>query len=366
MTAQVPSWFGVALSLLLVAIAVAVVVRLRLGLAREVLVAAARAAAQLVAVGAALGWLFGHAGLAGSTGWVAGMVLIGGRVAGRRGRGLPRPRRAASAGLAVGTAATLGLLVGAGVVSSAPRVVVPVGGMVVSAALTACGLTLARLRDEVETGRAQVEARLALGLSGEDAIGPQLRRALRSALLPGIDSTRVVGLISLPGAMTGLILAGVPPLTAIRYQVVVMYLGLGGPALTSMVTALLVRRDLFDAGLRLRELTPLPSRGGGGRRRLLRRGRDVAQPEQRGEHDPQGSGPAAQRTDDERRPDAQVGAEDSPEDRAERDRPPDHEPDARVHPAEQPGRAQGLAVGDLGDVVDDGAEGVRRGGAREQ
>jgi len=259
--AQIPSWTGVALSLLLVAVAVVLVVRLRLGLTRDVLTAAARAAIQLAAVGAVLGYLFDHAGAVGSVAWVTGMVLIGGRVAGRRGRGLPRARLAATAGLAVGTAATLGLLVGAGIVHHQPRVVIPVAGMVVSAALTACGLTLVRLRDEVERSRPLVEARLALGLSAEEAFAPHLRSALRNALIPGIDSTRIVGLITLPGAMTGLILAGVPPLTAIRYQVVVMYLGLGGPAMTAVVTAYVVRRALFDQALRLRlPAVPRPAR----------------------------------------------------------------------------------------------------------
>lgn len=260
LTSEVPSWGGVALSLLLVVIAVGVVLRQRLGLTRDVLLAAARAAGQLIAVGAALGWLFRHAGAAGSLAWVTGMVLIGGRVAARRGKGVPRARVAATLGLATGTAVTLGLLVGTGVVDHQPRVVVPVAGMVVSVALTGCGLVLVRLRDEVERSRPLVEARLALGLSAEDAFNPHLRSALRTALIPGIDSTRVVGLISLPGAMTGLILAGVDPLVAIRYQVVVMYLGLGAPAVAATITALLVRRALFDDGLRLRRLTPEPPR----------------------------------------------------------------------------------------------------------
>jgi len=256
---EVPSWAGVALSLLLVVVALAVVVWQRLGLARDVLTAAARAAVQLAAVGAVLGYLFAHTGALGSLGWVTGMVVIGGRVAGRRGSGLPRATLAATTGLAVGTAATLGLLVGAGIVHGEPRVVVPVAGMVVSASLTACGLVLVRLRDEVERSRPLVEARLALGLGADESFAPHLRNALRTALIPGIDSTRVVGLITLPGAMTGLILAGVPPLTAIRYQVVVMYLGLGAPAMTAVVAALVVRRSLFDEGLRLRQLT-VPAR----------------------------------------------------------------------------------------------------------
>ena len=250
----VPSGPGVALSLLLVAACVVVVVRERVGLAREVTVAAVRAGVQLLAVGALLQWLFQHAGLAGSLGWVAAMVLVAGGVAARRGAGIPHARWVATIAVAVSVASTLGLLVAARVVTTQPRVVVPVGGMVVSGALQATSLTLLRLRDSVRDARAQVEARLALGLSGRESFAPFIRTALRNALVPTIDTTKVVGLISLPGAMTGLIIAGVAPLDAIRYQIIVMYMLLGAWAVAALVAGRLVEQILFDEAQRLRPL----------------------------------------------------------------------------------------------------------------
>ena len=258
----VPSWPGVALSLLLVAACVVVVVRERVGLAREVTVAAVRAGVQLLAVGALLQWLFHHAGLAGSLGWVAAMVLVAGGVAARRGAGIPHARWLATIAVAVSVAATLGLLVAGRVVTTQPRVVVPVGGMVVSGALQATSLTLLRLRDSVRDARAQVEARLALGLSGRESFAPFIRTALRNALVPTIDTTKVVGLISLPGAMTGLILAGVSPVEAIRYQIVVMYMLLGAWAIAALVVARLAQLVLFDDAHRLLALSaPRPRLG---------------------------------------------------------------------------------------------------------
>ena len=184
---------------------------------------------QLVAVGALLLVLFRHTGLPGALAWVTAMVLLAGRVAGGRAKGLPHATRVATAGIAVGVAGTLGLLIVAQVIDTAGRVVVPVGGMVVTGAMQGASLTLQRMRDEALTGRRAVEARLALGLAGSAAFAPHLQTALRTALIPAIDGTKVVGLISLPGATVGLLLAGVNPLTAIRYQVVVMYMLLGGP-----------------------------------------------------------------------------------------------------------------------------------------
>ena len=257
---SVPTWWGVGASVLLVGICVAVVVREQLGLGREVLVAAVRAIVQLVAVGALLGVVFARTGLPGSVLWVAAMVVVGSRVAGRRGRGVPRAAWVAAAAITAGVTATLGLLVVAQVIDAHPRVVVPVGGMVVAAATRGTSVVLLRLAEEAVASRRFIEARLALGLPAGDAFAPHRRTALRTALVTDIDAVKTVGLISLPGAMTGLLLAGVDPLTAIRYQVVVMYMLLSAVAVSGLVAARLGTRQLFDDAERLRESVPLATR----------------------------------------------------------------------------------------------------------
>jgi putative ABC transport system permease protein len=210
-----------------------------------------RAGIQLIAVGALLLVIFAHAGLPGGFAWVLVMIGIAGQVAGRRGRGLPRAAFSATAAVAIGSVVTLGALLLLGVISTESRVVVPVGGMIVSGAMLAAGIVLRRLREDAEQARPAIEARLCLGLSAREAFLPHQRSALRTALVPAIDSTKVVGLISLPGAMTGLILAGVDPLTAIRYQIVVMYMLLAATVLAALATARLTERALFDHAHRL-------------------------------------------------------------------------------------------------------------------
>ena len=74
---------------------------------------------------------------------------------------------------------------------------------------------------------------------------------MRTALVPTVDQTRVVGLISLPGTMTGLIIAGVDPLEAIRYQIIVMYMLLAAWAVSALVTARTAERWMFDDAERL-------------------------------------------------------------------------------------------------------------------
>lgn len=253
------SWTGVATSAVFVALVGVLAARQRLHLTGEIVTAAVRAGIQLVAVGALLLALFTHAGLPGAAAWVAAMVVIAGQVAGRRGAGLPRARLVATVGVGAGGLLTLSTVFALDVLPTEPRVVVPIAGMIVATAMQAAGLTLRRLQEDARAARPAIEARLSLGLPARQAFLPHQRSALRTALLPAIDSTKVVGLISLPGAMTGLILAGVDPLTAIRYQIVVMYMVLAATALAAFTTARLAERALFDDAHRLVDLPRPPA-----------------------------------------------------------------------------------------------------------
>ena len=254
MDPAVPTWTGVVASAALIAVTALVAWRQRLRLATEVTVAAVRAAVQLIAVGAMLLVLFRHAGLPGAVGWLLVMVLIAAWTAARRASGLPSAFTTSLVAIAAGTAATIGLLLGMGVIATEARVVVPVGGMVVSGAMQATALVLVRLREEARNNRHAIETRLSLGLTAGAAFGPHVRTTLRTALIPAVDSTKTVGLISLPGAMTGLILAGVDPLTAIRYQIVVMYMLLAAATIAAILAGHMAARAMFDDAHRLRPL----------------------------------------------------------------------------------------------------------------
>jgi putative ABC transport system permease protein len=250
-TANIPTWLGVAASAALVLVAVGISWWQRLGLGREVAVAALRAFVQLAAVGALLLIVFEQGGLPAAFGWLLVMVVIAGFVAGRRAAGIPGARMHAWWGIGVAVAATMGLLLALGTINAEPRVVIPVGGMVVSTAMVTAGLALQRTADVVADQRDKIEARLALGLPTGAAFLQPYRTAVRTALVPAVDTTKVVGLISLPGAMTGLILAGVDPWDAIRYQIVVMYMLLGAAFMSAVIAARSAQRSLFDEAQRL-------------------------------------------------------------------------------------------------------------------
>jgi putative ABC transport system permease protein len=147
--------------------------------------------------------------------------------------------------VSVAAASTLGVLLAAGIVPAVPRAVIPLGSMIISNAMNTTSLVMIRLRDDLSAHRREVEARLSLGQTSAEASGPWHRAAVRTGMLPVIDQTKVVGLVALPGAMTGMILAGASPEAAIRLQLVVLYMLLGGNAFAALVAGKLTLRRLF-------------------------------------------------------------------------------------------------------------------------
>lgn len=217
----------------------------RLDVEKEIGVATVRAFVQLIAIGFVLNWIFGQQGPF----WVIliamEMVLVAGISAGQRGAGVPYARALAWFAIGVGTLLTLGLLLLLRVFPFEPRYAIPIAGMVVGNSMNVTSLVMARLRDEITGQRATIEAALALGATGREAVMPHLRRALKAAMTPIIDSTRTVGLIQLPGAMVGMILAGASPLEAVQLQIIVMYMLTGAAAFTGVAAAYGTYRQFF-------------------------------------------------------------------------------------------------------------------------
>lgn len=251
---------GLATSLALVAVAAAISLWQRLGLERQVLWAAARALVQLLLVGAALTLLLEPGrSLVWSWLWIAGMVAYAGDVARRRAPEVPRIVPLTIVAFATAAVVTLGVVFGLRVLPLEARTLVPIAGMMVGNSMTATVLAARRLVDELRDKRDEVEARLALGQPSKQAATPYLRITLRAALSPQIEATKATGLVFLPGAMTGLILAGVPPIQAVVVQAVVMFLVLGSVATTTVVMALGLVRRLFTRDHRLLPLHAAPT-----------------------------------------------------------------------------------------------------------
>ncbi len=259
MTAASISLWGLAASGLLVVAALAISAWRRLGLSRQIVWAAARALVQLLAVGGALELVIDERrSIWWSWAWVVAMVAFAAWTTTRRAPEVPGLLGLAAAAYTAAAAVSLGVLLGLGVVATEGRTVVPLAGMVIGNSLAATVLVARRIVGEATDQREQIEARLALGLTGRRAIEPFLRHAVRTALIPQIETTKATGIVFLPGAMVGLILAGVRPVDAVRVQVAVMYLVLGSVATTTSVVAVGMAARLLTPDHRLRRLDTAP------------------------------------------------------------------------------------------------------------
>jgi putative ABC transport system permease protein len=218
-----------------------------LDLEKHILTASVRAFIQLIAIGFALDFIFNADNPAAILLILAIMTSIAGYTAGKRGRGVPHSGKVALAAISFGATLTLGLLVTLGIFDFKAQQIIPIAGMVIGNSMNVCSLVMGRVRDEVNGRAPQIEAALALGATGRQAANPYLRTALHSGMTPIVDSTKTVGLIQLPGAMTGMILAGASPLEAVQLQIIVMYMLIGAAAFTGLSTVWLSFRQFFTA-----------------------------------------------------------------------------------------------------------------------
>jgi putative ABC transport system permease protein len=245
-------WSGLALSLILVGVAIGLSLWRGLRLEREMLWATARAIVQLLATGYILVVVIDDdAPVALAWAWVVVMVTVAAITVRRRAPEVPGVVRLAF--MATGASAALSLLVvfGLGIYPNAGRAIVPIAGMMIGNSIGSTVVAARRIIAELSDRRPEVEARLALGQPWQEASKPFVRTALRIALTSQIESTKAVGLVFLPGAMTGLILAGADPVDAVLVQAALMYLILGCVATNAVVVGLGLTRRLFTPDHRL-------------------------------------------------------------------------------------------------------------------
>ncbi|MGB3411919.1 MAG: iron export ABC transporter permease subunit FetB [Microthrixaceae bacterium] len=226
----------VAASLTLIAVAVLLSWRERLGIGRSIVWAATRAVLQMLVIGAALGLVFAKdAPLVWSWLWVIAMVTVGATTVATRVRGTRGVFLITWLALAVAVGISLVVVFGFAIFPLEARTLVPTAGMLMGNAIGATVLAVRRTTTEVREHRDEIEVRLALGQTGRAALRPHLADAMRTSITPQIEQTKIVGLIALPGTMTGLLLAGVDPVDAVLTQTIVMFLILGSVAVTSVI-----------------------------------------------------------------------------------------------------------------------------------
>jgi putative ABC transport system permease protein len=244
------SYFQVALAALLILINGAISVLLKLELERRLLLAAACTIVQLLLIGLVLEWVFRVDRWYVVLAMMTIMTVIAGVAAIQRtcvhypGIWMRSVAATWASSWAV-TAIALGAIVQVRPWYT-PQYAIPLLGMILGNTLNGVSLGLDRLGGELSGKRDQVEALLALGATRWEAARGPIRQAVRTGLIPTINAMMVVGIVSLPGMMTGQLLAGTSPVEAVKYQVVIMFLIASGTALGTVSVVLLSYRRLFN------------------------------------------------------------------------------------------------------------------------
>ncbi len=258
MTYAALDYIDLAVAASLVLINAGLSIAMQIGLHGRLLIAAVRMVVQLGIVGFVLKALFAAASPYLTVGVALIMVLFAGREA------MARQERRFSGfwayGLGTGSMMAAAIIITVfGLTTQIspepwynPRYAIPILGMILGNTMNGVSLGLERLLSGAVRERVAIEAQLALGADAARAMRPVVRDALRAGLIPTINGMAAAGVVSLPGMMTGQILAGVPPLEAVKYQILIMFLIAGGTGIGLFAAVFGARKRLIDGRHRLR------------------------------------------------------------------------------------------------------------------
>lgn len=234
------------LALGLVMIALAIGWHEKLGIDRDMIVGVVRAVIQLFVVGYLLKYVFRL-----NNGWLTAILILiiifnAGYNAKQRSDGIPRALPISIGAILISTVVTLGVLMLAGAIKFIPSQMIPISGMIASNSMVAIGLCYRNLNAQFKQERQAVLEKLALGADLKDASKEILRDSIKTGMQPTIDSAKTVGIVSLPGMMSGLIFAGVDPVRAIKYQIMVTFMLMSATGIGSVLACYWSYRGFYN------------------------------------------------------------------------------------------------------------------------
>lgn len=252
------SWWDVAIAALLVLLLAGLSFGQRLALEKQILIAGVRTVVQLVLVGLILEIIFADARLL----WVVLMAVVMLTVAGYETMARQKRRLRGFWAYGVGTVSlftssfTVALFALLVIIGNEPwyqpQYAIPLLGMMLGNTMNGIALSLDRLMSAAWQQRAVIEQRLMLGQYWKEAIGELRVEAMRAGMIPTINAMAAVGVVSLPGMMTGQMLSGTAPIEAVKYQIMIMFMVAAGAGFGTVVALQLGAGRLFDERQRLR------------------------------------------------------------------------------------------------------------------
>ncbi len=225
--------------------------RWQLHVEREIVISLARGLVQVVVVGTVLLFIFRGPFAVGIL-VLLFMIFLAAHMAARRAEDLPDAFRVSLYSILIGSGVLIGIMVFLGVIETRLTVFIPVSSMLIANSMNTASLAFNRFRGELVAHRGHIEAALALGAAPQAAVMPYIRAAVLASLIPRVDSLRSLGIVWIPGVMTGMLLGGSHPVQAAFYQFVIVALILTVSAITAITAVLLMSRRIFTRAEQLR------------------------------------------------------------------------------------------------------------------
>ncbi|WP_054746812.1 ABC transporter permease [Veillonella rogosae] len=244
---QTISATSLCLASVLVIISILISYRQELKLEKDIFISAIRATVQLLVIGFILSYIFSTESPIFIIGLLGFMAFNAAYNSAKRGQGIPHALWISWFAITIGAWITLSILLVTGVLSFTAYQLIPVGGMVISGAMVAIGLCYRQMLSNFELRKQEVEIKLALGSTPKQASKAIVRDVIKTGLQPTVDSAKTLGIVALPGGMmTGLILAGMPPLEAVKYQIIVTFMSLSTISISCFITCQLAYKTFFN------------------------------------------------------------------------------------------------------------------------
>lgn len=238
--------FALAITLVFVAIPFLLSKTLKLGLEKDTVIATVRSIIQLFAVGYVLKFVFDATNPIYILLMILLMIGAATQNARRKGKSIEGITWKIIVTLSVVEVLTQSILLGFKIVPATAQYIIPISGMVIGNSMVLAILFLNRFTAEIEANEDETELILSLGGTPKQAVHKQLINAIKASMIPTIESQKTMGLVQLPGMMSGQIIAGADPVQAVQFQLLVLFLLLTTAALTSVLLGFLSYPTLFN------------------------------------------------------------------------------------------------------------------------
>lgn len=218
----------------------------KLKLEKETIIGVIRAVIQLSIVGYLLDYIFGLKSPLFTSFLLIFMIFNASYNSAKRSRKLEKGLVISFISISIGTVITLCILLLAKAIKYEPYQIIPIGGMIISNAMVALGLCFNQMNSDFKNKREEVETKLSLGADILPSSMEIIRDSIKTGMIPTIDSMKTLGIVSLPGMMTGLILAGTSPANAVKYQIMVTFMLLSTTSIASFIACYLYYTSFFN------------------------------------------------------------------------------------------------------------------------